>query len=136
MDNVPHIVTQADLIEHGLSDYMVREIVQGLDFSRRKNGLRLYTNSDIVAAIESKIAKSRTRPMTSKKLQFILARLKGESNLIKVDFLKNLSLEERVETLKTRIDAADKSMKANVLKEYEQVQKRVQVALTGSKLVV
>ena len=136
MDNVSHIVTQADLIEHGLSDYMVREIVQGLDFSRRKNGLRLYTNSDIVAAIESKIAKSRTSPRTSKKLQFILARLKGESNLIKVDFLKNLSLEERVETLKTRIDAADKSMKANVLKEYEQVQKRVQMALTGSKLVV
>ena len=74
--------------------------------------------------------------MTSKKLQFVLAWLKGESNLIKVDFLKNLSLEERVETLKTRIDTADKSMKANVLKEYEQVQKRVQVALTGSKLVV
>ena len=136
MDNIPRIVTQEDLIEHGLSKYMITEIVQGLDFSRRKNGLRLYANSDIIVAIESKIAKSRTLPMTSKKLQFILAWLKCESNLIKVDFLKNLSLEERIETLKTRIDAADKSMKANVLKEYEQVQKRVQVALTGSKLVV
>jgi hypothetical protein len=136
MDNITRIVTQEDLIEHGLSKYMITEIVQGLDFSRRKNGLRLYANSDIIVAIESKIAKSRTLPMTSKKLQFVLAWLKGESNLIKVDFLKNLSLEERIETLKTRIDAADKSMKANVLKEYEQVQKRVQVALTGSKLVV
>lgn len=134
MDNVLRIVTQEDLREHGLSDYGVRQIVKSLGFSRRKNGLRLYTNSDIVAAIESKLAKSRTRRTTREKLQYVLTWLKGESNVIKVDFLKHLSLEERVETLKTRIEAADRSMEVNVLKEYEEVQKRVQAVLAGSKL--
>ena len=133
MDNVPRIVTQADLRDHGLSDYLVRQIVKSLDFSRKKNGLRLYANSDIVASIESKLAKLRTRRTTRKKLQYALAWLRGESNVIKVDFLKNLSLEERVETLKSRIEAADRSMEAKVLKEYEEVQKRIQAALAGSK---
>lgn len=134
MDNVSRIVTQTDLREHGLSDYGVRQIVQDLGFSRRKNGLRLYTNSDIVAAIESKLAKSRTRRTTREKLQSILTWLKGESNVIKVDFLKNLSLEERVETLKIRIKAADRSIEVNVLKEYAEIQKRVQAVLVCSKL--
>lgn len=136
MYNVPRIVTQEDLREHGLSHYIVRQIVQGLSFSRRKNGLRLYTNSDIVTAIKNKLVKSHTRHTTCDKLQSVLVWLQGESNVIRVDFFKNLSLEERVETLKNRIEVADRSMEANVLKEYEEIQKRVQVALTGSKLVV
>lgn len=134
MYNVPRIVTQEDLREHGLSNYMVRQIVQGLSFSRRKNGLRLYTNSDIVTAIKNKLVKSHTRHTTSEKLQSVLVWLQGESNVIRVDFLKNLSLEERVETLKDRIEAADRSMEANVLKEYEEIQKRINAVLVGSKL--
>ena len=133
MDNVPHIVTQADLIEYGLSHYMVRQIVQGLSFSRRKNGLRLYTNSDIVTAIKNKLVKLHTRHTTCDKLQSVLVWLQGESNVIRVDFLKNLSLEERVETLKNRIEVADRSMEANVLKEYEEIQKRIHAVLVGSK---
>lgn len=135
MDNTPRIVTQADLRERGLSDYIVRHIVKGLSFSRGKKGLRLYETSDIVSAIKIKLTNPRIRSTTREKLQYVLAWLKGESNVIKVDFLKNLSLEERAKTLKARIEAAGSSMEAGVLKEYEEVQKRVQAALAGPKLM-
>lgn len=135
MNNIPRIVTQSDLRERGLSDYMVRQIVKNLSFSRAKRGLRLYETSDIVAAIKIKLANSRTRSTTREKLQRVLSWLNGESNVIKVDFLKNLSLEEQAKTLKSRIEAADSSMEAGVLKEYEEIQKRVEAALAGSKLV-
>jgi hypothetical protein len=135
MNNIPRIVTQSDLRERGLSNYMVRQIVKDLSFSRAKKGLRLYEASDIVSAIKIKLANSRTRSTTRKKLQRLLSWLNGESNVIKVDFLKNLSLEERAKTLKSRIEAVDSSMEAGVLREYEEVQKRVEAALVGSKLV-
>lgn len=135
MDNTPRVVTQADLRERGLSDYIVRQIVKDLSFSRGKRGLRLYETSDIVSAIKIKLANSRTRLTTHEKLQYVLSWLKGESNVIKVDFLKNLLLEERAKTLKARIEAADSSMEAGILKEYEEVQKRVEAALAGSKLL-
>jgi CRISPR/Cas system-associated endonuclease Cas3-HD len=133
MNKVPRIVTQADLRDHGLSDYLVRQIVKELDFSRRKSGLRLYATSDVVAAIERKLAKPRTLYTNREKLQDALAWLRGKSNVIKVDFLKNLALEERVEVLKSRIEAADKNMEANVLREYEDIQRRIQAVLSGSK---
>lgn len=135
MNNIPRIVTQSDLRERGLSDYMVRQIVKDLSFSRAKRGLRLYETSDIVSAIKIKLANSRTRSTTREKLQHVLSWLNGESNVIKVDFLRNLSLEERAKTLKTLIEAADSSMEAGVLREYEEVQKRVEAALVGSQLV-
>jgi len=133
MDKVPRIVTQEDLREYGLSDYLVKQVVKGLDFSRRKSGLRLYATSNVVAAIESKLAKPITRYTTPEKLQHPLACLKDQSNVIKVDFLRNLTLEERVEVLKSRIEVADKNMEANVLREYEEVQKRIQATLSVSK---
>jgi len=43
-------------------------------------------------------------------------------------------LEERAKILKAPIEAADSSMEAGILKEYEEVQKRVEAALAGSKL--
>ncbi len=135
MNNIPRIITQSDLRECGLSDYMVRQIVKDLSFSRAKKGLRLYEASDVISAIKIKLAAPRTRSATREKLQQVLSWLNGQSNVIQVDFLKNLSLEERAKTLKSRIEAADSSMKAGVLKEYEEVQKRVEAALSGSKLV-
>ena len=133
MDRVPRIVTQADLREHGLSDYLVRQIVKDLNFSRRKTGLRLYANSDVAASIESKLAKPKTRHTTIKKLQEALIWLRGESNVIEVDFLKNLTLEERVEVLKSRIEAADEDIEANLLR-YEEVKQRIQSTLSGAKV--
>lgn len=135
MDNTPRVVTQADLRERGFSDYMVRHIVKGLSFLRGKKGLRLYDASDIVSAIKIKLANLRTRSTTREKLQYALSWLTGESNVIKVDFLKNLSPGERAKILKARIEAADSDMKAGVLKEYEKIQKRVEAALAGSRVV-
>jgi hypothetical protein len=135
MNNIPRLVTQSDLKERGLSDYMVRQIVKDLSFSRSKRGLRLYETSDVVLAIKIKLANSRTRLTTREKLQYVLSWLNAKSNVIRIDFLKNLSLEERAKILKSRIEAADSSMEANVLKEYEEVQKKVEAALLGSKLV-
>jgi transcriptional regulator NrdR family protein len=132
MDNTLRIVTQADLGGCGLSDYMVRQIVKGLNFSSKKRSLRFYETSDIVSAIKIKLANSRTRSMTREKLQYVLSWLKGESNVVRVDFLKNLSLDERAKTLQVRIEAADDRMRTGVLKEFEEVQKRVEVALAGS----
>jgi hypothetical protein len=134
MDITPRIVTQADLKECGLSDYVVRQVVKGLSFSSGKRGLRLYKTSDIVLAIKIKISNSKTRSTTCEKLQYVLCWLNNASNVIKIDFLKNLSLEERAEVLQARIEVADNNMEAGVLKDYEEVQKRVEAALAGSKL--
>ncbi|EAW37420.1 hypothetical protein [Lyngbya sp. PCC 8106] len=131
MDKVPFFVTQDDLRNHGLSDYLVRQIVKGLDFVRRKNGLRLYSTLDVVAAIENKLAQPKTRNTTHEKLKPVLAKLKGESNVIKVDFLQNLSLEERVKVLQSRIEAADQDLENTVLKEYEEVRRKIQEALSN-----
>ncbi|QJB24603.1 hypothetical protein [Limnospira fusiformis] len=135
MNNIPRIITQSDLRGRGLSDYMVRQIVKDLSFSRAKRGLRLYEASDVISAVKIKLANPRTRSTTCEKLQQVLSWLEGESNVIKVDFLKNLSLKERAKTLKSRIEAADISMEAGILKEYEEVQKKVEAALAGSKLM-
>lgn len=135
MDRLPRIVTQADLRERGLSNYLVRQIIQGLDFSKRKSGFRLYAASDVVAAIERKLSKPKTHNTTSEKLQQLLAWLRGEPNVVKVDFLKNLTLEERVEVLKERIEAADEDIEAN-LSEYEEIQRKVQAALSESKVLL
>lgn len=132
MDKVPFFVTQDDLRNHGLSDYLVKQIVKRLDFVRRKNGLRLYSTLDVVAAIENKLAQPKTRNITREKLKPMLAKFKGESNVIKVDFLRNLSLEERVRVLQSRIEAADQEMESNVLKEYEEVRRKIQEALSKS----
>jgi hypothetical protein len=134
MDSKPRIVTQADLRERGLSGYIVRQLVKDLSSSSGKRSLRLYEVSDVISAIKVKLANSRTRSRTREKLQYVLSWLKGESNVIRVDFLKNLSLEERAETLKARIEAADTNMEAGVLREYEEIQKRIEAALAGSKL--
>lgn len=135
MNNRPRIVTQSDLREHGLSEYLVRQIVKGLSFSKAKSGLRFYETSDIVSSIKMKLANSRTRSTTCGKLEYVLSWLNGDSNVIKGDFLKNLSLEEQAKTLKCRIEADDISMEADILKEYEEIKKRVEAALAGSKLV-
>lgn len=133
MNNAPRIVTQADLRGCGLSNYMVRQLVQNLNFARGKRGLRLYEVSDLVAAIKLKLASPKVRSETREQLHYVLSWLNNDSNIIKVDFLKNLSLEERAKILKTRIEAADIRIKNGTLKEYEEVQKRVEAALLGRR---
>jgi hypothetical protein len=129
MNNTPRIVTQADLRDRGLSDYMVRQIVKKLSFSRTKRGFRLYETSDIVASIKIKLTNSDPHSKNREKLQRVLSWLNGESNVIKNDFLKNLSLEQRAKTLKSRIESADSSIESGVLKEYKEIQKRVESAI-------
>ncbi|NJL03151.1 MAG: hypothetical protein HC838_03335 [Spirulinaceae cyanobacterium RM2_2_10] len=131
-DKAPRIVTQADLRAYGLSNYMVRRLIKGLIFSTGQHGLRLYATPDVVLAIKSKLSQPRTRPETRGQLHRVLAWLGDESNVIRVDFLKNLSLEERAKVLKARTGTAERNMKAGVLKEYEDVQKRGEAVLAGS----
>jgi hypothetical protein len=134
MEEPPRILTQSDLKDQGWSDYLIRQIVKNLDYKRIKDGLRLYKTSDIIVSIEHKLAKPKTRKPTRDRLQTTLAWLRGDSNIIEVDFLQNLSLEQKAEVLKARIEDADKNMEdSNMLDKYEELQKRVKAALADSK---
>ncbi|MCU0566604.1 MAG: hypothetical protein MUF49_08410 [Oculatellaceae cyanobacterium Prado106] len=130
MDNTFRAVTQLDLRAQGLSDYRIRLIVKNLNFSRRKTGLRIYDASDVITAIEGQLASEKISSDTRSSLLGVLVHLKGQSNVIRVDFLKNLSLEERAKALKTQIEAADADV-IDVLGEYEEIKRKTQATLAG-----
>ncbi len=55
-------------------------------------------------SVTAKLSNTKTKPETRKKLQRLLTWLNGQSNVIAVDFLKNLAPEKRIEVLMGRIE--------------------------------
>ena len=92
-------ITQSDLQSLGFSGYWIRKICKGLAFSRMKSGAKLYKRAEVKASIEEKISQPRIQPKTKEHLQVALDLLDGKSNVIEVDFLKNLSRKEKIEFL-------------------------------------
>lgn len=100
-------ITQLHLKSFGFSDYLVRQIVKSLKASNTADGFKEYAASDAKASIEAKLSNPKTQQKSKEQLQRILAWLKGESNVIEVDFLRRLPPEKRIEVLNARIEELD-----------------------------
>lgn len=96
-------LTKLHLQGFGLSDYIIKEVVKRLDAVSTKGGLKEYATPDIIASVEARLANPKIQAESRTKLQKVLTWLKGESNVISVDFLKGLSPEKKIEVLHTRI---------------------------------
>ncbi len=93
-------ITQSDLKALGLSEYLIREICNNLPFTRMKSGAREYKRSDLRESIAKKLSQPKTQPATTERLQVALKLLGDKSNVIEVDFLRNLTPEQRIDFLK------------------------------------
>jgi hypothetical protein len=95
-------ISRLDLKAFGLSDYLIRQLTQGLPFHWEKRR-KLYDISEILGAIDQKLSKPRTRVKTRKVLENLRLNLKGQSNIIKVDFPNYLSPEEEVKIFQQEV---------------------------------
>lgn len=100
-------VTRLHLKSFGLSEYMVKKIFTQLGASYKKDRTKLYAASEVKASIENKLPNLKAKPEIQEKLKKVLIWLNGElsgkSNIVTVDFLKNLHPEQRIEVLMGRI---------------------------------
>ncbi|CDM98162.1 hypothetical protein RZS08_05675 [Arthrospira platensis SPKY1] len=94
-------ITRLHLKSLGLTDYLVREIVKELP-SEKENLYNIYSVSDVQKSIQQKLNNPRTKDTSRKKLAVVLEWLDGKSNVIEVDFLKNLTPDQRLEFLYKR----------------------------------
>jgi hypothetical protein len=79
-----------------------------------------YSASDIKASIEKRLNNSRIKPENNAKLQRVLNWLKGESNVIAVDFLKRLSSGQKIAVLEDRVQEL-KTQESSLLEETEEI---------------
>jgi hypothetical protein len=103
MGNGTEKVTKLHLQAFGLSDYVIKQLVKGLDAASTNGGRKEYFASDIKASVEKRLKNHKVRAANQAKLQRVLTCLNGESNIIQVDFLKGLSPEKKIEVLRARI---------------------------------
>lgn len=103
MDSDIDKLTKLHLQAFGLSDYMMRQIFKDLHAKSTIARLNEYSVPDVRAAVEKRLANPKIQPRTREILRKVLFWLKGESNVIAVDFLQDLSPEEKIEILRARV---------------------------------
>ncbi|MFO5528676.1 MAG: hypothetical protein ACLBM1_12755 [Cuspidothrix sp.] len=108
MNNQLPMLTQLHLKSFGLSDYLVKQIFRGLEAIQTISGFKEYAVADVRESIEAKLSNPKTKPESRQKLQKVLNWLNGNSNVIAVDFLKNLPPAKRLEVLSERIEELEK----------------------------
>jgi pyruvate-formate lyase-activating enzyme len=96
-------LTKLHLQAFGLSDYIIKQLVKGLDPITSQSGLKEYNAVAVANSIETRLANPKIQAKSRAKLQRVLTWLNGESNVIPVDFLKGLPSEKRIEVLYTRL---------------------------------
>ena len=101
--NSGHTLTKIDLKAFNLSDYTVKQLLEGLNALSITNGLKGYDRFDLKVSVEKRLLNSRVKIKNKAKLKRLLAYLNGESNIIEVDFLTRLSSDEKIEVLHSRI---------------------------------
>ncbi|MFO7145301.1 hypothetical protein B9T16_29710, partial [Arthrospira sp. PCC 8006] len=94
-------ITRLHLKSLGLTDYLVREIVKDLPYEK-ESSYNIYSVSDVQNSIQHKLNNPRTKDTSREKLAVVLEWLDGKSNVIEVDFLKNLPPDKRLEFLYKR----------------------------------
>jgi hypothetical protein len=96
-------ITRLHLKAFDLSDYTINQLLKEVETVGTQKGLREYESGTIVMSIQKRIANPKLQPKNRSKLQRVLNWLKGESNVISVDFLRGLSPEEKIEVLHSRL---------------------------------
>ncbi|NEO84750.1 MAG: hypothetical protein F6J87_10920 [Spirulina sp. SIO3F2] len=82
----------------GLSDYTIRQLVKSLAFSTNGQAHQ-YLVADLKQAIQYRLEHSNITPKTQATLQQAQRLLLGQSNVIQVDFLRNVPLDEKIRRL-------------------------------------
>ncbi|BAZ84372.1 MULTISPECIES: hypothetical protein [Nostocales] len=108
MINELPMLTKLHLKSFELSDYLVQQIFRGLEVMQTISGFKEYSVADVRDSVEAKLSNPKTKPESRQKLQKVLDWINGDSNVIKVDFLKNLPPAKRLEVLSERIDELEK----------------------------
>ena len=101
-------ITKLHLQSFGFSEYYIKELVRELKAVSTNGGLKEYSASDIQLSVENRLSNSKIKAENREKLQRFLTWLKGESNVIAVDFLKGLSPEKRIEVLMGHLQELEK----------------------------
>lgn len=96
-------VTKLHLQAFGLSEGIAKQLVKELVVASTNSRLKEYLASDIKASVEKRLANPKVKAENKVKLQRVLTWLKGESNVVPVDFLKGLTAEKKIEVLHARI---------------------------------
>lgn len=94
------LLTKEDLRHLGFSKYLIQEVCKGLDIVSLESGMRGYSQIALREAIANKLSENKIKPHTRENLQVALTLIDDKSNVIEVDFLRKLSLEERINFLK------------------------------------
>ena len=97
-------LTKLHLKAFDLSDYTIKQLLQGVDSVAIHNRLREYAASDVLTSVETRLRNPKIQDENRAKLQRVLTWLNGESNVIPVDFLKGLPPERRIEVLRARVE--------------------------------
>jgi hypothetical protein len=103
MDNINEKLTRLHLKAFGLSNYTIGKIFKGLNAVEKHGTLKMYTECDVITSVQKMLENSKIKTNNRTKLQRVLASLTGETNVIPVDFLKDLSNEDRLKVLSGRI---------------------------------
>jgi hypothetical protein len=103
MNSATEKLTRLHLQAFGLSDYVVNQLFKDLKPVSLNGGLKEYGASDVRISVEKRLSNPKVQSENRSKLKRTLVWLKGESNVIPVDFLKGLSPIQKVEVLRDRI---------------------------------
>ncbi|MEM8638325.1 MAG: hypothetical protein AAGG51_05910 [Cyanobacteria bacterium P01_G01_bin.54] len=87
----------------GLSSYTIRQLVKLVEFSV-VDGAHEYRVVDIKRAIVERLQNQRLVARSRQGLEQALGLLEGKSNVVRVDFLKNVPLPEKLKIRNERID--------------------------------
>ncbi|MEM8638222.1 MAG: hypothetical protein AAGG51_05290 [Cyanobacteria bacterium P01_G01_bin.54] len=93
--NIEDTLTQKDLHrDFGWSRYLIRTICRNLDYTWLQ-GVKQYVVADLQASIKTHLNRPKTQQQTKNILTNALNHINGDTNVVKVDFLRKLSTKER-----------------------------------------
>lgn len=124
-------VTRFEMQQSGFSAYLIRQITQGLSF-RREWGYKVYPASEIENAILQKLAKPRTQAKTRTVLENFLLRLRGDSNVVRVDFGKSLDNMAEIQRLYQQMEQTEQ-YRREVLRRTDQLLVKADRVLAKSR---
>ena len=96
-------LTKLHLQAFGLSDYTIGQLFKELEANSTSAGFNQYAVADVKVAVEKRLENPRIQAKNREMLQRVLSWLKGESNVIPVDFLQALSPDKKIEVLRDRV---------------------------------
>ncbi|MGC9503297.1 hypothetical protein [Baaleninema sp.] len=121
-------VTRLQLKLYGLSDYQIRKILKNIKAVKSDSRFKEYPTEKVTASIQKRLYNPRIKEHTRVDLERALLFIEGGSNIVKVDFLQNLSPEQRLEFLYSQIE--------QLSEEEKQVRQETELVIQKARQVV